>query len=283
MQGLFERLAGWAGQHSSLVDTFRWARKRWQRIGRRAYVFLCRHCPALVRFYFVLSLRPSPGSREDVLDRYSKEHDNFVFLQIGANDGFSADPIHAFVKRDRWSGVLIEPQPMVFQVLQQVYANHPNLDFVNAALDRQRGLRALYGISVSDARWANGLASFDKETLLEHIRSGYVAERLRMENQPVPARLEDYIVETEVETVPFEDVLTAYDLKRVDLLQIDAEGFDAELLGMFPFEEVLPAFINFEHLHLQQEEYHRIAGVLVDHGYDCTQQGNDTFCVRLSC
>lgn len=247
---------------------------------RATDVFLCRHCPGLVRWFFVLTLKPSPGSREDVLDRYSREHDDFVFIQIGANDGFSADPIHPFIKRDRWSGVLIEPQHAVFHVLRQVYVNHPNLKLINAALDREPGFRTLYGIAVSDSRWATGLASFDKETLLGHICSGYVAERMRMENRRLPGRIEDYIDETVVKTVSFHEVLQTLGLERVDLLQIDAEGFDAQIIDMFPFEDVLPTFINFEHLHLQEEESTRILSVLAERGYNCLRQGSDTFCVH---
>ena len=34
------------------------------------------------------------------------------FIQIGANDGQWNDPIYKFIRRDRWSGILIEPQKL---------------------------------------------------------------------------------------------------------------------------------------------------------------------------
>ena len=31
------------------------------------------------------------------------------FIQIGANDGISVDPIHNLVKKNNWTGILFEP------------------------------------------------------------------------------------------------------------------------------------------------------------------------------
>ncbi|MCK7538606.1 MAG: hypothetical protein MZV63_50430 [Marinilabiliales bacterium] len=58
--------------------------------------------------------KPRPGTIEVFLDKYSREHKPVTFLQVGANDGFINDPLHKFIKRDNWNGVLLEPQPDVF-------------------------------------------------------------------------------------------------------------------------------------------------------------------------
>lgn len=282
MRSFFEQLVNWVRQYPIIVYLFRWARGRWQRLVRATYLRLCLYCPDLVRAYFVLSLKPKMGTRESILDRYSRNRNDFVFIQVGANDGYNADPIHSFIKRDRWSGVLVEPQETAFRTLKQVYANHPNLILLNAAIDREVGSRTMYGIAVSDSRWASGLSSFNKETVLEHVRSGYVAERARMENKQLPNKLEDCIAETIVETVPFSSILQNYGLERVDLLQIDAEGFDAQILEMFPFEDILPTFVNFEYIHLDKDEFERVGKKLSELGYDWFLQGNDAFCVHNS-
>jgi methyltransferase FkbM-like protein len=49
----------------------------------------------------------------------------------------------------------------------------------------------------------------------------------------------DYLEET-VECTTFERILASQRADRLDLLQIDAEGSDAELLALFPFESVRP-------------------------------------------
>ena len=39
------------------------------------------------------------------------------FIQIGANDGKSTDPLYRFVTELGWSGILVEPQPNVNTIL----------------------------------------------------------------------------------------------------------------------------------------------------------------------
>ena len=50
----------------------------------------------------------------------------------------------------------------------------------------------------------------------------------------------------------FEYILDKYEISKLDLLQIDAEGYDFELLKIFPFTKVVPKIIHFEHIHLTQ-------------------------------
>ena len=45
-----------------------------------------------------------------------------------------------------------------------------------------------------------------------------------------------------------------YEINKLDLLQIDAEGYDFELLKIFPFSKVTPRIIHFEHLHLNETD-----------------------------
>ena len=50
----------------------------------------------------------------------------------------------------------------------------------------------------------------------------------------------------------FEFILDKYEISKLDLLQIDAEGYDFELLKIFPFSKVTPRIIHFEHIHLNE-------------------------------
>src|SRR4051812_3493548 len=44
------------------------------------------------------------------------------FIQIGAFDGRTGDQIHDYVVRYGWPGILVEPQPVVFEELCRTYA-----------------------------------------------------------------------------------------------------------------------------------------------------------------
>jgi hypothetical protein len=48
------------------------------------------------------------------------------------------------------------------------------------------------------------------------------------------------------ETISFETLLDRFKWSKLDLLQVDAEGFDAEIIKMFPFDRLKPAIIHFE-------------------------------------
>src|SRR4051812_34422848 len=59
---------------------------------------------------------------------------DFTFIQIGANDGVSNDPIRRYVVEYGFKGVLIEPQPDVFTRLKANYSGMPGITFENAAI-----------------------------------------------------------------------------------------------------------------------------------------------------
>src|SRR5215472_17798567 len=46
-----------------------------------------------------------------------------VFIQVGAFDGISTDPLRKYIHACGWRGVLIEPQPQPVTRLRELYAN----------------------------------------------------------------------------------------------------------------------------------------------------------------
>jgi hypothetical protein len=78
-----------------------------------------------------------------IRDLMAQEKDIF-FVQIGAHDGHSYDPIGPYVRKFQWRGLLIEPQPAVFAKLKEHYAGQSNLIFENVAIAEQEGSLTLY-------------------------------------------------------------------------------------------------------------------------------------------
>jgi hypothetical protein len=78
------------------------------------------------------------------------------FIQIGANDGKTHDPLYKFVTEFGWSGILLEPLPDIFERLKANYAGRPNLKLLNAALAPEDGSRVFYTVkSTPDAQLAH--------------------------------------------------------------------------------------------------------------------------------
>lgn len=159
----------------------------------------------------------------------------FCFVQIGACDGVSFDPIHQFVARNRKRvrGLVIEPLPDLFRQLRQNYRDFPGIVSINCAVHNTAREMLLYRVDpgrLADLPdWARGIASFDPQ---HHGRLGIPSDCMRTET--VPCRT-------------LAEILQAHPLPRLDLLQIDTEGYDAEILLGFDFQAMRPAIIRFEH------------------------------------
>src|ERR1035438_3422409 len=52
--------------------------------------------------------------------------DQLSFIEVGANDGEFDDPLREYIVKYPWKGVLIEPQPDVFERLKANYAKLHN-------------------------------------------------------------------------------------------------------------------------------------------------------------
>ena len=85
---------------------------------------------------------------------------------------------------------------------------------------------------------------------------------------PKRVRVDDLIRGEKVTTWTFDTLLRNAGVDEVDLLQIDAEGYDLELLRLFRVGDRLPAIVNYEHVSLSRAERAAAVALLVQHGYD---------------
>ena len=167
---------------------------------------------------------------DDFLELQYARSRNFVALVVGAFDGVENDPTSEFIRKRRCGAILVEPQPGPFKRLRENMSEHNNIILINAAIDEVSGFRDIYCVSPGTDElpsWTEQLASFRREHILNHEdRAPGVSKHLMM---------------CKVPTVSFEDLLDRYRVESLDVLQIDAEGMDAQLLAWFPFERIKPA------------------------------------------
>ena len=168
---------------------------------------------------------------EHVLSELITSVGNCQFIQVGANDGSINDPIRKFIIKNYLKGVMIEPQPKIFEKLKINYEKLDLENFLeNIAIDHESGSRNLYTVknpSNPNDLWAHAAASFDRT----HIE--------KMLSQDSLNASDGCIEKVAVRCENFEYILDKYEISKLDLLQIDAEGYDFELLKIFPFLKLL--------------------------------------------
>jgi len=213
-----------------------------------------------------------------VLDGFSRARGGRVnFIQIGANDGLRNDPLRPFIVRDDWQGVLIEPLPTVFPLLQQHYAylRRPGLVFVNAAVVAEdTGDLDFWTLAPEflDAQPVEKRldylrkASFRRDHVAGFLPDGVEAEEV-LHRIPVPqVRLEE-VVGSHLPRSP------------LHLLAIDAEGFESTLIPGIDFSVIRPEAVFFESEHLGDAR-DRVFAHLEGAGYRIEQVGGDSMAVQ---
>lgn len=226
--------------------------------------------------------QPKKGSLSEFLSEYSlSKKGDFTVIQIGANDGITHDPIHKFIKRDSWNGVLLEPQPDVFhQFLKRIYAKNKGIHPVCAAIGENDGTLPIYKIGFSSMRWATGLASFSKEKIEKAFEDGIVESNCRRFGIEIPKDKKLWIAEEQVQVISPATLISTYQLKKIDLLQIDAEGYDLEVIRIFDIAKTQPQAIVFENVGLNASDYQSCLTLLEKNGYKTRKFGPNTLALK---
>jgi FkbM family methyltransferase len=213
---------------------------------------------------------------------------DFFFIQIGANDGVSNDPIHDFVATLKPSGVLIEPQPDAYERLARAYPQsiHPNLSRLNVAVWKHSGEAVLYRIRKTfeetyksvyrSSANASGITSLN----IDHVKSFLI----KVAPDYFQGKdLNDYIEEVRAPMVTPQFVVDSKDIDHIDLLVVDAEGADGVLVREFLKLDckLRPKMIYFESKGISSSELCRVNSLLLGHNYTLYQYGGDTCAVNF--
>jgi len=225
--------------------------------------------------------KPKKGSLQYYLDQYSRKHKPVSFLQIGANDGFVYDPLHKFIKRDMWSGVMLEPLPDVYKdFLSKLHRKRPEIKTINAALDVSDGFRPLYKIAISNKRWATGLSSFYKDVLISKLNSKRFLKYVKREKIKLPENIEEIVVSENIPTISPDTLLKLFDKNGFKLLAIDTEGFDFEILKMLDLSRISPEVILYEEVNFDDNTTKECRNYIEKHGYTLMTIKKDVIAFR---
>lgn len=194
-----------------------------------------------------------------------------TFVQIGANDGRTNDPLFEFVTfhHERVRGLVVEPVEDYFAELVENYRPFPHITPVRAAIHRTEKEMTIYRVDPvqqrANPRLRKGIASFNPD----HHRRSHV---------PTEA-----IIAQKVPCMTLGELLRRHGLGQLDLLLIDAEGYDAEIVRSVDFSANPPSIVRFEHGRLgstPRETFFELREMLRGHGYDLIIEPSDAIAYR---
>ena len=191
--------------------------------------------------------------RDQLFSRISRKP--VKLLQIGANNG---SLLYDAIVKFRWSAILIEPVPFIFDELKQRYAGQPNLQLLNLAIHPTEDRKKIPFYEVKKMEnpptpWYYGLSSFDKSTILTH-------------RDLIPG-LEGMINEIAIEARTISGIIDELEVDDVNFLMVDAEGYDATIVRSFPFQKIHPSLVIFEGKHISEDELDITKNLLGKAGY----------------
>jgi FkbM family methyltransferase len=200
-----------------------------------------------------------------LLAEYTHNQD-FTFIQIGSNDGVKFDRLYSFVTQHKCKGLVIEPLSYYFKKLKENYAFYPDIIPVNCAIHAEKKRANIYYINPTKLAefpdWINGIGSFNKN----HPKKYGISS--------------EYIISEDVNCEHLMDIIIKYNIKKVNLLQIDTEGYDGEIINMIDFNIFTPSIIKYEHVNLDKNEQIQVIQLLNSNGYSMSYKiGDDSIAI----
>jgi FkbM family methyltransferase len=171
------------------------------------------------------------------------------YLDIGTNHPIYNNNTYRFYKKGSY-GVLVEPDPQLFKVIQRT---------------RQRDICLNVGTGPSDEKSASyyimtshQLSTFKKDQ----------AEDMAATNNYGKQRIEEII---QVPLVAINSIMETYFPDGVDILSIDTEGYDLEILRSLDFNKYKPQIMCVETLRFdengKEQKQRAIIDYLLGRGY----------------
>jgi len=197
----------------------------------------------------------------------------YKIIQVGANDGVRNDPINRFIKdfSNSISYLGFEPQKIPFKDLKENYKSYSNFYFINQCIGEDNKTKFYffndnYKDLCKKKNWtfSNGTNSLMKENLYKRLKAANLNP-------------DDYIDSFETSVLPlkrsieinYPDILENF--KNIDLLQVDAEGYDDEVIYNSSVDFFKPKYINFEHKNLTKVKYDKLKDFLMQNSYSCIE------------
>tara|TARA_Y100000992_G_C21126069_1_gene424320 strand:- start:85 stop:744 length:660 start_codon:yes stop_codon:yes gene_type:complete len=217
------------------------------------------------------------------MDNLFKNSQNEIInvLQIGGMDGISFDPLHKYVKNNNnIKLIVLEPIKEQFEKLERNYKDYKNVTCLNYALDYHDKPRRMFTINTNQnilTQHFEGQSSFYNDR-------NRLGEKYWNENKKPDiyknieySDVKDNLKEEIVNCITISQLCERYNIKNINLLQVDTEGYDYHILNMV-LNKLQPESINFEYNLLPPNELMLTEELLKN--YSITKGKQDAFCVK---
>ena len=206
-----------------------------------------------------------------LLHAFAARYPDAFVIEIGANDGINDDPIRPFVEAGRWAGIMVEPSPEVFERLRRNYAGvSERIAFENVAIADHDGTATFFHVDWVDGEQSHRIDVLGSLSLDAAQTSGALL---------LPDEQHRRIVRDEVACLTFDSLCRKHGVERLNLLLIDAEGYDFEIVKQLDLERHRPRLLVYEHLFLSPADRAACRALVERAGYETLAEQADTWCL----
>jgi len=229
--------------------------------------------PAVLRYYYYGLTAKKKNAPYDPATTWIAQilvEAEVSIVQIGSNDGKQLDPLHNLILQNRnWQVLFVEPVPYLFERLQNNYGEDARFSYANVAIND--GSQQIFYHVKEDAKlhirdlptWYDQVGSFDRAHIVKRLNG----------------ILEPHIEEIRLSGITLATLFEENDIGALDLLHIDAEGYDWKILSQLDHTQFAPKIILFEQVHLRSSE-RREAVKKLRKEYRIFRLGDDFICVN---
>ena len=186
-------------------------------------------------------------------------------IQIGANDGSRFDELNIFIKKYKIKSVLVEPINEYFEDLKRNYKNFENVYFENSAITvgtKKKEIFVVNNKNINDYdEHIKGISSFDKNHLIKH---GVKA---------------NHILKKKINCISILNLLKKYNISNLDILFIDAEGYDGDILIDFFNSSNQEPILIFEYIHIKNKIFKDLISILTNKKYSYFNINENLICL----
>ena len=201
----------------------------------------------------------------NLLEKFFSEDLVKTVVQIGANDGKRFDNLNAYIKKYSPKAILVEPIIEYYNELKLNYINYKNVFFENSAICTNNEINFLYKVESSKSKLygehIKGITSFNKSHLIKHGVS------------------RNHIKKEMVNSISFSTLIKKYTIKNLDLLVIDAEGYDANILMDFFSTTQLRPLIIFEYIHIKNDLLVKLVEMIISNNFEFFKLEENIVCI----
>jgi len=219
-------------------------------------------------------LRATQRLWEEAIRKIVVSDEQAFFMEIGSWDGIGADLFYPLIKQHKIAGILIEPHESAFRILKENYAYHDKVIFENVAVAEKDGIKPLFFVSLNSQAIVPAHASLHKEVVKREIAF------LQQEHVLPSGEHSQYIASRPIECMSISSILDKHGINKVDMLQIDTEGYEYEILESLPFDRINPRLIRCEFTNMEKTAYRESIKIFRENGYSVILQSPDIIAAK---